>query len=218
MTLQGLLNLVADWCDDPGFGYIDQSIVTTRLNLATRELNKILCNANEDFYTKSVKTNLVANQQIYALPSDFSKIQLLEVVVSGSGVTAITQPLVPIVRIQKYMFSGGQTGTPQGYFLNEGNLILWPVPDSIQELRLDYSRTVVDMVSTTDSPDAPERYHEYPAICVSYDNLIKDNRNNAFLKIKKDQYEDTIRSDSEQRSQDYPRTIVNTLSGGMYDL
>ena len=217
MTLTELQTFVGDYVDDPNFGYFTQATLTVKLNLALRGLHKLLLEANEDFYTLAVKTSLVAGQQHYSLPTDFQKVQLLEVVIGGSGVTADTQPVLPIARVEKYGF-GSQQGTPQSYYLNEDLLMLHPVPDAVKELRMDYSRDVVLMETGSDEADAPVSYHEYIGLTVAYDCLIKDGRSVSSLDNKMKGFEKLLMSNMENRSQDYPRTFLRSeLMGGGFD-
>lgn len=145
MTRAQLRTLVWDWTDDPSGGYFTESVVNTRLNLATRELQKALISANKQYYTKCVKTNLVADQAAYALPSDFLQIIRLEYVTSGSGDTATTSPIIPVTPNGRDDFFQA-TGNPLTYFFDKDNIVLAPVPQGTQELRLTYSYMVANCV------------------------------------------------------------------------
>src|SRR3954468_7137609 len=123
MTFLEGQTLVADLLEDANFGYLSRSVVKLRLNLAQRELQGKLIRAGNDYYTKCVKTNTVVGQKAYALPNDFRELSLLEKVVSGSGDTADTDPIVFLTPGERYQVFE-VSGDPAYYWFEKNNLIL----------------------------------------------------------------------------------------------
>lgn len=209
MIRSDLKTIIWDWLDDASGGYFTSSILNTRINLAQRELQKNLIAANKEYYTKCVKTSLVVGQAAYALPSDFMQVVRLEYVTSGSGDTASTQSLAPVTPNQRDMFNY-QSGDPQFYWFDKNNIVLTPVPNVARELRLTYSYMIADMTNDADTPDAPEQFHEYIAILVTRDCLLKDGRPLGPIESKMAEYKDLLKSIANQRGMDSPRMIVAT--------
>jgi len=213
MTRSDFRTLVYDYVDDPNGGYFSASVVNTRLNLALRELQKALITANKQYYAKVVSTPLVVNQANYALPSDFLQLVRLEYVVSGSGDTANTQVILPATPNQRDTYLQ-VTGNPQFYTFIKNNLLLQPVPQGTQSLRLTYSYLVADMTSDSDTPDAPTQFQEYIAVLAARDCFLKDGRSLAPIESKMGEYKTTLKQISEQRNIDKPRMVVTTQGGG----
>lgn len=213
MTRLDLRTLVLDYCDDAAGGYFTASVVNTRLNLAMRELQKALITANKQYYAKVVSTPLVNGQANYALPSDFLQIVRIEYVVSGSGDTAVTQNLLPATPNQKDGYLQ-VSGNPQFYTFIKNNILLQPVPQGTQSLRLTYSYMVADMSADGDTPDAPAQYQEYIAVLAARDCFLKDGRPLGPIESKMAEYRTVMKQIAEQRTVDKPRMVVMTQGGG----
>lgn len=215
MTRSDIRTLILDWLDDPNAGYFTTTIMNMRINLAQRELQKHLISANKEYYTKCVKTNLVAGQAAYALPSDFMQVIRLEMVTSGSGDTALTRSIDPITPNQRDILLN-QSGDPQFYWFDKNNIVMTPVPNVAREIRLTYSYMIADMTDDADEPDAPEQFHEYIAVLCARDGFLKDGRPLAPIESKMGEYKDLLKSIANQRNMDSPRMITAT-SGGFGD-
>ncbi len=209
MTFIDLQNLTLDTLDDPNAGYFGLTILKQRLNLSLRELQKRLISANEEYYSSCVKTNLVSGQNTYALPSDFLQVIRLEYVTSGSGNTADTQKLMYITPNQRDL-KISTSGNPVCYYFQKNNIVLVPVPTSTQELHLEYSYYVGDMVADIDVPDAPAQFHEYISVLTARDCMVKDGRSLGAIETKLADYEKLLKSIAEQRRADSAQMIVQT--------
>lgn len=202
--------------DDKTFSYFTPTDVKARLNLAQKETQKRLIQANNQRYTRCVLTNTVIGQKAYSMPSDFIELITLEKVLQGTGDTAVTSSIDYITPNQKFM-NPDVSGTPNWYYFSKNLLILAPVPDSIQEIHLEYSYLVADMVNDVDIPDVPEEYHEYIGILATRDCLFQDERSLAPIQAKLDHYETLFKQAAQTRHKDSPRMIVQTNDGwGQY--
>ena len=201
--------LTSDILDDTSNGYFTLPILTQRLNLNLRELQKRLISANEQYYTVCSTTNTVINQAAYALPSDFLQIIRLDYITQGTGVTAQTQKINFITPNQIDLISE-TSGVPAFYYMQKNNLILAPVPNAIWTLHLEYSYYVADMVQTTDVPDAPQQFHPYIAYLTARDCMVKDGRNLSSIEAQLMQYETLLKQIAVQREADGPRMVVAT--------
>lgn len=216
MNFLQLQDYVGRAVDDKSFNYFTLTDVKARLNLAQVETQKRLISANNEYYTRCVKTNTVANQKAYALPSDFVQIITLEKVLQGTGDTAKTQQIPSITPNQKFL-STDQIGSPAVYYLEKNNLMLVPTPNQIIEMHLQYSYLVDDMVNDADVPDVPEQFHEYLGILATRDCLFQDERSLAPIQYKLDLYETLFKQIAVQRQADGARMIVMTDGWGGLD-
>lgn len=215
MTFRQLKDYVARWTDDKQFGYFTETDVAARINLAQKELQKRLISANEQYFSICVKTNTVANQKTYTLPSDFLQIIRLERVLSGSGDLINTQQIVPItpnqINLDPY---GAISGAPNCYYFQNRTIILDPVPNVVYEIHLHYSYIVADMVNDSDEPDPniPANFQEYIGILATRDCLFQDNREITPIQLKMSYYEDLLKQIAVQRNADVTRMV--TITGG----
>jgi hypothetical protein len=142
----------------------------------------------------------------------------IERITSGSGDTATTERIYPITRnevdVAGYNTSGGSTeGLPYNYVFNKNTFSLYPVPNQSVILRLWYAPRVSDMDDDTDTPDAPEDWHEYIAILAARDGFLRDDRSIAPIGEKLRYYETMLDETAESRSVDSPRMVVATEDG-----
>ncbi len=209
MDLVTLRTLVSQWVDDPQNGYFTVPTLNLFLNNAQREVQKLLIQAEDSYYTKLVTTFTVQNQQDYALPDDLLKLTRLEVIASGTGITADRRLMTNITINQQGMI-GAQSGLPYVYYWQKSRLSLLPVPDNIYVLNLYYDYLVTDMILDGDVPDVPQDFHEYIAVLAAFDCFIKDDRISANITMKKDYYEKLLKQMAEDRDISGPRMVVMT--------
>jgi len=209
MTLLQMRTLVWDWTDDPTGAYFSQSTVNLRLNLAMWELQKRLISANKEYFASCVKTSTVASQQAYALPSDFIQVIRLEWYESGTALTSLSRKIVPMTPNQRDLLVN-VTGDPQYYTLSKNNIVLWPIPDRILEVHLEYNYQTTFLSNDSDIPDIPLQYHEYIPILATRDCLIKDGRPIQPIESKLQEYETLLKQIAVQRQADGSRMVVQT--------
>lgn len=209
MTFGELKNLVVYWLDDLAFGYFTEPQVERFLNNAQKEAQKLLVLCGENYYVGCpVETQTVIGQADYVLPTDFLKVNRLEIVESSPE----TRPIEPIT-LNQQDFLPQANAASESYYLRKGSIILVPPPDSVKTLRLTYSYRVADMVSDTEVPDVPEEYHEFLAVLAAYDGLLKDGRPVEAMLEKRRYYEDMMKRAANERTVDRPRRVVVTDMG-----
>jgi hypothetical protein len=207
LTRGELKSLFSYMVDDLSFGYFTETQVNMWLNLAQKEVQKLLLQAGENFYMVPVETVTVGNQADYALPNDFMKLHRLELVLSGSGVSEDRMMLFPITLNQQGVL-GNANSNPVGYSMGKDRFTLYPTPDSAKTLRLYYSPRVTDMTADADEPDCPDEYAELLAIMAAEYAFIKDDRTPSSLLEKKRSYLELMKQTSEDRKEDVPRPVV----------
>lgn len=218
MTLTQLKTLVSVWLDDLQFGYFSEAQVTVWLNNAQRECQKLLLQAGQNYYAKTMSTTLVSGQNEYILPDDFFDLHRLAIIQSGSGATATQSPLQYITLNQRDLVTN-QSGVPQYYTIIRNRLVLFPVPNVTYPLVLTYSYMVEDMVNGIDIPDVPPEYHEYLAVLATLDGFLRDGREMTPMITKRAYYENMMKQASQERNLDAPRSIVvteNSAYGSYY--
>lgn len=216
MTFLELQDYVGRNCDDKAFGYFTLTDVKARLNLAQREVQKRLISANNEYYTACVKTNTVAYQRAYSLPSDFLQVIRLERVVQASLTNPIVQKIQPITPNQRQNLTD-VTGDPDFYYFQKNYIMLVPTPNRVQEIHLEYSYQVTDMVNDNDVPDAPEWTHEYIGVLATRDCLFQDERSMQPIQKKLDDFEKLMKEIAVQRNADDSRMVTVTDSAyGVY--
>lgn len=218
MQLSELRNQVAYWLDDLNFTYFTQTQVNRWINQAQREVQKRLIHAGEQFYTVVASTSTVVNQQDYILPTDFLKLNRLELILSGTVPNEVAVKLEGITMNQKDLLMDNNSSTPSGYFFKKNRLVLCPIPDAVYTMKLWYTYKVVDLVQDTDIPDVPEQFHEFITLLAAKDGFIKDSRDPSNLNAKIEMYEKWLLRDAEERAEDAPRQVVVTTTdiGGAF--
>lgn len=212
MTRLDLQLLVSGWVDDPDQGYFTPTLINTYLNNALYEIQKRLILAGENFYITCVTTPTVANQQEYALPSDFWGVRRLRLITSGSGITAAKHDLTAISIGQEKMFA--KTGTPEAFYLKKDRLVLIPTPTTATfTIEMDYAYQIATMSSDSDVPDVPTHFQEYIALVAAYNCYIKDDRVPTIIQEKKTEYEDQLDEAADARVMTGSRQVIVTPEG-----
>ena len=213
MTLLQLRTLCLSWLDDINGGYFTTAQMNVFLNNAQKEVQKLLLQSGELYYTKSVETTMVVNQTDYVIPTDFLKVHRLLIVLSGTSPNEETQTLQSITLNQQDLFDN-QSTNPLAYYLKRSRFVMVPPPANALVLRIEYSYLVADMTLDADVPDVPTQYQEYIAVLATIDGFLKDGRDASMMLTKKAFYEELMKQDQQNRKQDGPRMVVTTRSEG----
>lgn len=217
MTLSDLQTLVSVWVDDPSNGYFTLPILNVFINNAQRETQKKLLEAGQNYYTKTQYSSTVQYQQEYSLPTNFIKLQRFYLVVSGTAPNESQQTLEYITEGESDLIPPGQ-GLPSAYNIRKNSFLLYPIPDNVYTMRMDFADLVTDMSSSSDVPDCPRQYDEYIAVLSTIDCLLRDGRDASQFLEKKRFYEELMRQTAQARNEDSPRHIRQTNSEGFDNL
>jgi len=201
--------LVLTWVDDPNAGYFTTAFLNTSLNNSTKEVQKRLIKAGQNYYAKVCQTSTVINQRDYVIPGDLKKTHRLDILLNGTIPNESVQPLTPITWNQQDLIPKGN-GMPSCYTLRRNRLTLWPAPSTVWDMRLTYSYLVPDMTLDTDTPDVPADYQELVSLLTAQDCFLKDGRSSELLVKKIAEYQAMMDSDAAQRREDMPRPIRET--------
>ncbi len=196
--------------DDVNNGYFTLTQIKRCLNDAQMEVQKRLINAGAQWYTKCVSTNLIADTNCYTVPTDFLKLHRLEVITDETN--NISYMVQQITMNQQDAFkqnwSTVSSGNPTVYFIKKNALTMYPVPNTVYPLKLNYSYLVADMVNDSDVPDCPTQYQELIIFLAAVECFIKDGRDASLLMGKIEAFDKMMKSDAEDRLQDQPRMVV----------
>ncbi len=211
MNLGQLRTLCLSWLDDPSATYFTPAQVNVWLNNAQRECQKQLIQAGQQWYTTFVSTTLVLNQDTYAVPTDFLKVNKMQVLLSGVTPNQNRTLINPVTLVQIDQVSM-TTGTPAAYAMRKNSFVLRPIPDQALTLYMDYTYRVSEMTTDSSLPDVPNQYHEYLAVLATLDGLFKDQREPQAMMAKKDYYLGLMKQDAAERRIDAAREVVVTDS------
>jgi hypothetical protein len=159
----------ADWTDTQ----IDREI-----NFAYMEMYAAVIETYEDYYRTKQSANVVANQQEYALPTNFYKMRRAEIKYAStdSERRKVTPYNFDQNRRQLDSTNYGSTGIPLADL--SGNFIRFlPVPteDVTEGILITYIRQATELEETSDTIDIPfpDRYAKYIAIGAAGELLRK---------------------------------------------
>lgn len=208
MTLGELQGFVGIIVDDINFGYFKLNQVTLFLNNASKQVQKLLLQAGQNFYIKCVTTTMVINQAEYAVPDDFSKVMRFETY-TGTVPNETITILEPITTMEDSLLDN-KPGTPCAYWLKTRKFVLNQPPQTADVLRLYYAYQIGDMAASNDEPDVPERYHEMIGYYAIRDCFIKDGREISWVDKKIDEYKMQLKQDAQKRREDRSKMVSVT--------
>ena len=201
---------VSYYLDDLSKGYFTDVQLTSWINFAQAEVQRIMLQAAQDSFVIRYETTTVINQTDYVLPQGFHKMNRVELVISGTPPNEIKGPLLKISTNQMDLVTY-QPGVPSVYYLKSNRMVILPAPVSTYTLRIYYSPYLFDMVLDTDECQIPDPYSQLVVILAAFNGYIKDGRDApATLVQAKDEMINFIKQDAQERTQDSPRSIVTT--------
>jgi len=150
--------VAADWSDND---------VNREINNGYQEVVTAVVETYEDYYLTEATTDTVADQQEYALPSDFWKLRRVEINYDPDNSSSNPQRALPVqldqVRRDLGYENAGITILRNPAYYVQGNLIGFiPVPqkDGTDAIKIWYVRQVSNLSSDDDTIDIPypDRY------------------------------------------------------------
>lgn len=195
-----------DYCatqlDDLNQGYFTDSILSNYVNNAQYEVHKLCAMAGEGYFSICVSAQLVMNQREYVLPSDFFKLEKLEIILSGTPPNESTTVLVETTPMQVNNL-GFSVGMPQVFYFKKTRIALFPAPDGGANnltLRMLYTPKPLPMTLDNESSVVPIEYHEFICVLAIIDGLLRDGRDVGPYVEKRQYYEEKLKRAAVQRS------------------
>lgn len=140
---------------------VTETEVKANLNRAYQKLVNRVASLGQDFYLRLAKADLVDGQSLYGLPTDFRKLDRIEVGYSASTTRyKATRMDRNAINDPNWVFSQAQP-----YYAILGNMIeLFPTPtENVTDgLWMWYLETVPDMSADADEPNVPAGYEDLP--------------------------------------------------------
>ncbi len=211
MNFGEMKDYVATQLDDLNMGYFTPAILSKYINNAQYEVHKLCTLSGEGYFSVQVCTELVQSQRDYVLPSDFFKLEKIEVITSGTAPNEVTSVLYETTPMQ-VNYVGVQTGTPSCYYFKNSRLSLFPAPDasaSGKQLRMLYTPKPVPMTADSEVSVIPVEYHEFVCVLAVIDGLLRDGRESGPYGEKKKDYEEKLKRAAVQRSIAQSRQVIS---------
>lgn len=206
MTVGEIKAYVASLVDDLQYAYFTETELLRFINQAQQETQKKLVLAGNNWYVKIDQTqSTVVNQANYTLPTDFLKMNRLELV-NNPGNNEDRYSLKSITLNQKDM--GFQASDSVGFYLLKNILYLNPKPQNIRTIRMYYTYRIAAVVLDADIPDVPPEFHEYLAYLVALKCFQKDGRDPNFILQQTKVWEDNLEAEAIERNQDHASCVV----------
>lgn len=188
-------------CDDynPPGSYFTTAELTRYANQMAAETQKLLIQAGNNWYVKIDQTaSTVINQAAYTLPTDFLKMNRIELVMNpGTNETRYSVAHIPLSQKDSIAFDSDVAA----FYLLKSTLYFTPVPQTVKTIRYYYTYRIAQMTLDADIPDVPEEFHEYLADRVAEICFLKDGRDASFIRYKCDKVEQFLKQDAIERSQ-----------------
>jgi hypothetical protein len=142
VTLSGLISEVRTRGDYLSSITFTDAWITTEIQAAWAELYELIAETHEGWWDTKTTLSTVANQDFVALPSDCWRVQGIDVLDSG-----VYRPLRQIGLTDRNRYT--QTpGLPYAFRLSARGAELFPIPNSVYTLRIQYTPVVTTMDNT----------------------------------------------------------------------
>lgn len=143
---------------------VTNSGLTTWMNDAYMQMVDEIIKVNPDYFVKSSTTATVANQQEYDLPSDWEKIIMINMKVSGVWKRVLPMGDADIRHISAHSdttSNQGFTNAEPRYYIIGDNIGIMPIPDTTlaSALKIWYVYTPTELSNDSDEPAIQARYH-----------------------------------------------------------
>jgi hypothetical protein len=172
--------------DESGVEINDADIIRW-INDGQREI----VDQNNTINQKLAKTDVIANQDTYALSADPNLTNISRI--TSVRFNNVLLRAITVQEAENYAIGDGNTGDPTAWFEEEGNLILYPKPTTGYPLGLTFRFTALPtkVTTTSDALTIPDSY--YSAL-VQYCLLqaYELDENPQMAQMKQSQFEKTL--------------------------
>lgn len=199
----------ADWTD---------AQINRELNFAYMEVYTAVVETFESYYRVVSTANLVANQQEYAVPSDFLKMVRLEVKYDSTG------DFYKAGRFDFQQLSTGYDNDTYGstsrplYQITGGYIRLLPIPTTsvTSGLRMEYIKTISELSSDTDEINIPfpDRYGRLITLGAAAQLLRKGQQEESVAAKYQEDFQiglEKMKQELEDRNTDGTKVILDVL-------
>ena len=228
MTIQSIVDTAIDLADMRNSKFIDQSGTADSeliryANIAYRDLYNIIIQANNQYFTTSATINVVGGTETYALPSNFYKLDGVDLQIDASQPKFLT--LRPFMFAERNKFRSGLafTAAPYGnvykYLMVGNNIKFLPVPNQSSTVYLWYTPSPTVITSFTDTVEVIVGGDEYLSLTIAMAMLAKEESDTSALNGKRLEILQQLKNVLQVRDSGAPEYITDEASlntGALY--
>ena len=228
MTIQSIVDTAIDLADMRNSKFIDQSGTADSeliryANIAYRDLYNIIIQANNQYFTTSATINVVGGTETYALPSNFYKLDGVDLQIDASQPKFLT--LRPFMFAERNKFRSGLafTAAPYGtvykYLLVGNNIKFLPIPNQSSTVYLWYTPAPTVITAFTDTVEVIVGGDEYLSLTIAMAMLAKEESDTSALNGKRLEILQQLKNVLQVRDSGAPEYITDEASlntGALY--
>jgi hypothetical protein len=210
MLVSEIISRVRDIAGDKDVLQFTDASLIQWINDGQRE-----CAIDNNLFQKSATSNTVVGTQEYALPADIAK--LYSIKYDNSKLRVLTLEEFDEV----FESDGTERGTPINTVIWAGKARLYPVPDAVKTLKIDYISQPTEVANLNDTPALPVAYHRRLVdYCLAMVAQQDDDLNRYQLKM--DEFRtgvQNLKGDNEVEQDSYPYISVDArdMGDGYFD-
>ncbi len=227
ITIQTITDSAIDLADMRRSNFVDQSgIAGTELiryvNMAYKDLYQQIILAKENYFTIPVSFNIFGNTVTYPLPSDFYKLDGVDLALDAGGRYLTLRPFQFLER-NKFRSSLNLATAPFGQiyrYMIVGNTIQFvPLPTSQATIQLWYTPEPVVITSLSQVLSLPIGTDEYMSLYIACAMLAKEESDNTALNSKRLEVLEQLKHSLRERDAGSANYVVDESainSGALY--
>jgi len=219
VTVQTIVDSAIDLADMRNSAFIDQSgTVGTELiryaNMAYKDLYQRIVLSKEFYFTTSTNISVVNGTSSYALPSDFYKLDGVDMAIDSSGRYLTLQPFGFVER-NKFRSGLNVPIAPYGqifrYIIVGSTIQFVPIPSLSCTVQMWYTPEPIT-VTLSSSLQLPIGGDEYMSLYIACAMLAKEETDSTSLNQKRLEIIDQLKLSLKDRDQGSPHKIVDVTS------
>jgi hypothetical protein len=228
MTVQSIVDTAIDLADMRNSNFVDQSgtagsELIRYANIAYRDLYNIIIQTNNQYFTTSATINVVGGTETYALPSNFYKLDGVDLQIDASQPKFLT--LRPFMFAERNKFRSGLafTAAPYGnvykYLLVGNNIKFLPIPNQSSTVYLWYTPAPTVITAFTDTVEVIVGGDEYLSLTIAMAMLAKEESDTSALNGKRLEILQQLKNVLQVRDSGAPEYITDEASlntGALY--
>ena len=167
--------------------FVSDTELGYHINSGAQDLYDMLISAGELYKISSTSISLVANQDTYALPSDFYKMLGVDLNSQGQPVTLKKFEFAERNKYSYYPFYNTRGLTALKYIIQGNSLRFIPMPNGTDTITAWYAPTLALLVNDSDTFDSINGWEDYIVFDAAIKMLIKEESDpQAIMIMKKD--------------------------------
>lgn len=217
VTIQTITDSAIDLADMRYSQFIDQSgAAGTELiryvNMAYKDLYQQIVLSKEFYFTTNTTINIVGGTSSYPLPTDFYKLDGVDLALDNSGRYLTLRPFQFLER-NKFRSSLNFATAPFGQvyrYIIVGNTIQFlPLPSSTATIQLWYTPEPVTITALTDIISIPIGGDEYMSLYIAAAMIAKEESDTTALNSKRLEIIDQLKNSLKDRDQGSAAFVVD---------